>query len=85
MCRRVAIVLVCSLFISPRFALAAAAAQSTQADFVDGPAWDVLQETSTDGAVLLGEATGADLMAYGIRLLQSPTSASHLLTLVPES
>jgi hypothetical protein len=32
----------------------------------------------------LGEATGADLMANGIVVLQSPTSASHLLMLVPE-
>lgn len=80
----------------------------------------MLQETSTDGAVLLyafenggagsdstivvpkalqagvtylvrsadtgalGEATGADLMANGFAVLQSPTSASHLLMLVPE-
>jgi hypothetical protein len=32
----------------------------------------------------LGEATGADLTADGIAVLQSPTSASHLLMLVPE-
>ena len=98
-----------------------AALLSTQASFSDGPAWDVLQETAADGAVLLyafenggpgsnstnvvpkdlnagttyivrsadvgelGEATGADLMANGISVVQSPTSASHLLMLVPES
>ncbi len=97
-----------------------AALLSTQASFSDGPAWDVLQETAADGAVLLyafenggpgsnstnvvpkdlnagttyivrsadvgelGEATGADLMANGISVVQSPTSASHLLMLVPE-
>ena len=97
-----------------------AALLSPQANFSNGPAWDVLQETSADGAVLLyafenggagsdstnvvpkdlqpgvtylvrsvdagalGEATGADLMANGIAVLQSPTSASHLLMLVPE-
>jgi alpha-galactosidase len=97
-----------------------AALLSQQADVSNGPAWDVLQETSVDGAVLLfafenvgagsdstniaprdlqagvtylvrsvdtgalGEATGADLMADGIAVLQSPTSASHLLMLVPE-
>jgi alpha-galactosidase len=97
-----------------------AALLSPQANFSNGPAWDVLQETSANGAVLvyafenggagsdstivvprdlkvgvtyfvrsadagaLGEATGADLMANGIAVLQSPTSASHLLMLVPE-
>jgi alpha-galactosidase len=97
-----------------------AALLSPQANASNGPAWDVLQETSTDGAVLLyafenggagsdsttvvpkdlqagvtyfvssvdagalGEATGADLMANGIAVLQSPSSASHLLMLVPE-
>jgi hypothetical protein len=97
-----------------------AALLSTQANFLDGPAWDILQETSADGSVLLyafenggpgsdttnvvpkdlqpeltylvhsvdagalGQATGAELMAYGITLLQSPTSASHLLTLIPQ-
>ena len=97
-----------------------AALLSQQANFSNGPAWDVLQETSADGGVLLyafenggagsdrtnvvprdlqpgvtylvrsadagalGEATGADLMANGIAVLQSPTSASHLLMLVPE-
>jgi hypothetical protein len=97
-----------------------AALLSMQAEASNGPTWDVLQETATDGAVLLyafdntaaggvgmnvvpknlrsdvtylvrsvdggalGEATGADLMANGIGLVQSPTSASHLLMLVPE-
>jgi alpha-galactosidase len=97
-----------------------AALLSTQADASNGPTWDVLQETSGDGSVLLyafdnggpgsdsmnvvpknlqadvtylvqsvdagalGEATGTDLMANGIALLQSPTSASHLLMLIPE-
>ena len=97
-----------------------AALLSAQAEFSNGPAWDVLQETSTDGGVLvfafendgagsdntrivpkdlqpgvtyqvrsadtgpLGEATGADLMANGIDIAQSPTSASHLLMLVPQ-
>ncbi len=81
----------------------------------DGPAWDVLQETSPDGTRLvlsafqsdtgsgsvnikpkaldsattyqvqsvdtgmLGTATGADLMANGIDVLQSPRSAAHVL------
>jgi alpha-galactosidase len=98
-----------------------AALLSPQAEFSNGPAWDVLQETSVDGGVLLyafenggagsdstnvtpkdlqpgvtytvqsadvgalGEATGADLMAHGIAVKQSPTSASHLLILTPES
>ena len=31
---------------------------------------------------LLGEATGADLMAQGIDVLGSPNSAAHILTLV---
>lgn len=97
-----------------------AALLSTQADASNGPTWDVLQETSAEGVVLLyafenggaggnstnvvpknlkadvtylvrsvdagalGEATGSDLMANGIALLRSPTSASHLLMLVPE-
>ena len=97
-----------------------AALLSPQAEFSNGPTWDVLQETSVDGGVLLyafenggagsdstnvrpkdlqpgvtyavrsadagalGEATGADLMANGIAVTPSPTSASHLLMLVPE-
>ena len=98
-----------------------AALLSPQANYSDGPVWDVLQETSADGGVLLyafenggagsdstnvmpkdlqpgvtyvvgsadagslGEATGADLMAHGIAVMQSPTSASHLLMLKPAS
>jgi hypothetical protein len=31
---------------------------------------------------LVGEATGADLMASGIELLSSPNTAAHVLTLV---
>jgi alpha-galactosidase len=97
-----------------------AALLSTQVDAANSAAWDVLQETSADGSVLLyafnnggagsdgtnvvlknlkadttylvqsvdagalGEATGSDLMANGITLMPSPTSASHLLTVVPE-
>jgi hypothetical protein len=38
---------------------------------------------SADAGVL-GEVTGAELMANGIAVLQSPTSTSHLLILVPE-
>ena len=38
---------------------------------------------SSVDAGTLGEATGSDLMANGIALAQSPTSASHLLMLVP--
>jgi hypothetical protein len=30
---------------------------------------------------LLGEATGADLMTAGIDIVESPTSAAHILTL----
>jgi alpha-galactosidase len=94
--------------------VAAGALLSAQAGG-DGPAWDVLQETSPDGTQLvvsafqsdtgtgsvnvkpkaldsatmyqvqsvdtgvLGTATGADLMANGIDVLQSPNSAAHVL------
>jgi alpha-galactosidase len=33
---------------------------------------------------LLGQATGADLMAQGVELLASPNTAAHMLTFVPQ-
>jgi alpha-galactosidase len=93
----------------------AGALLTQQASAENGPAWDVLQQTtanaqqlvlcavqSDDGvqtftvrpkeldagtlyqivsvdAGVLGTATGADLMANGIALLQSPVSAAHIL------
>jgi alpha-galactosidase len=97
--------------------LAAGTLLTAQASVEDGPAWDVLQETSadtsqlvvfsfqSDGGVekitvkptglfpatmydvrsvdtgLLGSASGSELMANGIELVQSPNSAAHILVL----
>jgi alpha-galactosidase len=94
---------------------AAGSLLSAQAQAQDGPAWDVLQESSADGQTILlhafqtddgtntvnikptglasgvtyqvvsvdtgvlGTATGADLMANGIDVLQSPNTAAHIL------
>jgi alpha-galactosidase len=95
--------------------VAAAALLTKQATSEDGPAWDVLQESTPangelvisafqqdEGATtftvkptglqprtlyqvqsvdtgFLGAATGAELMADGISVVQSPTSAAHIL------
>jgi alpha-galactosidase len=44
---------------------------------------DMTYEVRSADSGLLGQATGADLMASGVELVQSATSASHLLMIVP--
>jgi alpha-galactosidase len=99
---------------------ASAGLLTSQAAVQDGPAWDVLQEsTVTNGQLVvsavqsdvgvtsftikltglqpsvtydvvsldagdLGSATGADLMMNGINVVQSPTSAAHILVLTAQ-
>jgi alpha-galactosidase len=105
------------IYKSVRDALSQAAGSllTAQAEDQNGPPWDVLQESSTDGQTILlhafqtddgvdtfnikptglstattyqvvsvdtgvlGTATGADLMANGIDVLQSPNTAAHIL------
>jgi alpha-galactosidase len=93
---------------------------TAQAAATDGPAWDVLQETSSDGGQILvqafqsddsvdtinvkpqgldpqttynvssvdtgflGNSTGTDLTNDGIDIVQSSTSAAHLLVIVAQ-
>lgn len=51
---------------------------------LESPAPRVTNLVRSADAGAIGEVTGADLMVNGIAVLQSPTSAAHLLTLVPE-
>ena len=105
--------------LRPMLATATAMLLTDQANAVDGPEWDALQETAADGRVVLyafdsydgartaivsplalrpdvvyraisadsgtlGEMTGADLMENGIRLVRSPGTAAHVLSLIPQ-
>ena len=104
--------------LRPTLATATAALLTPQANAYQGPAWDVLQETASDGVALLfafdsyngvnntlvaptnlqpdliyrvtsvdsgmlGDRTGAELMETGIKIVRSPGTAAHVLSLSP--
>ena len=105
--------------LRPMLATATAMLLTDQANAADGPEWDALQETATDGRIVLyafdshdgarttivsplalrpdvvyraisadsgtlGDMTGADLMENGIRIVRSPGTAAHVLSLIPQ-
>src|SRR5262249_17607262 len=45
---------------------------------------DVVYRVISADSGRLGEMTGADLMAAGIRIVRSPKSAAHVLSLIPQ-
>jgi hypothetical protein len=45
---------------------------------------DVIYQVVSVDSGPLGDATGADLMAHGIRIVRSPNSAAHILSLIPQ-